>query len=62
MRCLITKYDIEKYKQELIDNTNSKNDVTIALNTISHNMHRITKADARMMLNILVRRNSKCVA
>jgi hypothetical protein len=62
MRCLITKYDIEVYKQELIDTTNSKEDVTQALNTIAYNMHRITKADARMMLNILVRRNPKCVA
>ena len=60
MRCLITKYDIEVYKQDLIDSTKSTDDVKQALNTISYNMHRITKADARMMLNILVRRVNKC--
>ena len=60
MRCLITKYDIEVYKQDLINSTKSIDDVKQALNTISYNMHRITKADARMMLNILGKRVNKC--
>lgn len=62
MRCLITKYDIEKYKYELKTNTSSLGDVREALNTISFNMHRITKADARMMLNLIVKETKKCVA
>jgi len=62
MCCLVTKHDIEAYKQELIGSIQSMDDLIHSLNTVSSNVDRINKQDLRIMLNIIVLESRKCVA